>query len=89
MFFAAFFRSEKMGDEVKYQAAMRDVLRLLVDRAAEKAGAQAPYDQGVRMGYFEAVSAILGELETFGISAGDVDMAGFNPMTMLGAKHAA
>jgi len=73
-----------MGNEVKYQETMRDVLRLLVDRASDKAGAASQFDQGVQMGYFEAVSAILDELETFGIDPADVGMGGFNPVSMLG-----
>jgi hypothetical protein len=79
-----------MGNEVKYQEVLRDVLRLLVDRAAEKSGAPGSFEQGVKMGYFEAVSAILGELETFGIDAADVGMGGFNPISMLtNARRAA
>ena len=72
-----------MGNEVKYQAVLRDVLHILVDRAASKTGALSQYDQGVRMGNFEAVSSILNELETFGIDPADVGMKGFDPMSML------
>lgn len=72
-----------MGNEVKYRETMREVLRMLVERAAEKAGSSSPFEQGVQTGYFEAVSAILDELETFGIDAGEVGMSGFDPMTML------
>ncbi|GAB1390878.1 MAG: hypothetical protein AMXMBFR78_18140 [Rubrivivax sp.] len=72
-----------MGREVQYQETMRDVLRLLVERASQKADATSTFEQGVRMGYFEAVSAILGELETFGIDLGEVGMAGFDPASML------
>lgn len=78
-----------MGNEVKYQEAMRDALRLLIERAAEKDGAASEFDRGVRMGYFEAVSALLGELETFGIDAADVGLSGFSPMSMLGQRQAA
>jgi hypothetical protein len=78
-----------VGNEIKYQEAMRDVLQLLVERASEKSGAEAPFDQGVRMGYFEAVSALLNEIETFGIDPGEVGMAGFDPMTMLAAAKQA
>jgi len=69
--------------EIKYREAVRDILCLLVDRAAEMQGATALFDQGVHMGYFEAVSAIFNELETFGIDAAEVGMAGFNPLSML------
>ena len=72
-----------MGNEVKYQAVLRDVLHILVERAANKTGTQSQYDQGVRMGNFEAVSTILNELETFDIDPAEVGMKGFDPMTML------
>lgn len=72
-----------MGNEAKYQETMRDVLQILVDKAQSKSTASGQYDQGVRMGYFEAVSAILNELETFGIDAAEVGMNGFDPMSML------
>ena len=78
-----------MTSEIKYRETMRDVLHLMVDRATERQGATAAFDQGVRMGYFEAVSAILNELENFGIDAAEVDMAGFNPMTMLAENRKA
>jgi hypothetical protein len=72
-----------MGDEVKYQSVLRDILHILVDRAQSRATAAGQFDQGVRMGNFEAVSAILNELETFGIDPAEVGMKGFDPMTML------
>ncbi|TSA08703.1 MAG: hypothetical protein D4R79_14950 [Comamonadaceae bacterium] len=72
-----------MSNEVKFQAVLKDVLHILVDRAASKAGALSQYDQGVRMGNFEAVSTILNEIETFGIDPADVGMKGFDPMSML------
>jgi hypothetical protein len=78
-----------VGSDVKYQEAMREVLRQLVDRAADKNGSTSPFEQGVQMGYFEAVNAILGELETFGIDPADVGMAGFNPLSMLGSHQQA
>lgn len=77
-----------MGNEVKYQALVGDVLRLLVERAAQAGGPPGPFDQGVKMGYFEAVASIMNELETFGIDAKDVGMEGFDPLTMLIRKAA-
>lgn len=46
-----------MGNEVKYQALVGDVLRLLVERAAQAGGPPGSFDQGVKMGYFEAVAS--------------------------------
>ena len=78
-----------MGNEVKYHETVRDVLHILVDRAFEKQNAVDTFDQGVRMGYFEAVSTILNELETFGIDRSEVGMAGFDPMAILQNQHRA
>ena len=41
------------------------------------------------MGTFEAVSAIVNELETFGIPLADVGMADFNPLSMLADQRQA
>ena len=73
-----------MGNEVKYQETMRDALALLVSRARELSDAGTPFEQGLRMGYYEAVSALLNELETFGIDAADVGQAGFDPVSLIG-----
>ncbi len=72
-----------MGDEVKYQSVLRDILHILVDRAASSAVATGQFDQGVRMGNFEAVATILNALQTFGIVPADVDMDGFDSFSML------
>ncbi len=78
-----------MGNDVKFRETMREVLRQRVDRAAEKSGSTSPFEQGVQMGYFDAVNAILGELDTFGIDPAEVGMAGFNPLSMPGPHQQA
>lgn len=78
-----------MGNEVKYQETMRDALALLVSRARELSGASTPFEQGLRMGYYEAVSALLGELETFGIDASEVGQSGFDPESLISPRRKA
>ncbi len=78
-----------MGSDVKYQEAMRDVLRLLIDRAAQKSSSSGPYDEGLRMGYFEAVSSIINKLETFGVDLDEVGLRGFDPLAMLSDERQA
>jgi hypothetical protein len=69
---------------------LRDLGYLIRERAEEsaqaaKAARQGPdaaladFEAGRRLAYYEVVSLMLGQAETFGVSAEDLAMAGFDP----------
>ena len=77
-----------MNHRIDYLIAIEQTIKALIDASASLAG-DSQYDEGVRMGYFQAVSIMLNELETMGISRNEINLEGFNPESMLSHKQAA
>ena len=77
-----------MNHRIDYLIAIEQTIKALIEASASSSGANQ-YDEGVRMGYFQAVSIMLNELETMGISMDEINLDGFNPESMLSHKQAA
>ena len=77
-----------MNHRIDYLIAFEQTIKALIDASASLVG-DSQYDEGVRMGYFQAVSIMLNELETMGISRNEINLEGFKPESMLSHKQAA